>query len=63
MKHLLVLLIAAASVLVLASCAGKRNSRVGYGPYGIYPSTSYHDAPGGWDVYRKGGSTRVKYSE
>ena len=64
MKCLSLLLALAVLASVLSSCTPSRRAGMGYRPYGIYSSSVYGDAPGGWDVYRGGrGGTRVKYSE
>ncbi len=66
MKRVSSILLFATLVLLLSSCSQRRDNW-GYGPpprpYSIYPSRAYDDAPGGWDVYKGRGSTRVKYSE
>ncbi len=65
MKRTASIALFATLVFLLSSCSPRR-SGWGYGPprpYSIYPSHVYNDAPGGWDVYKGRGSTRVKYTE
>lgn len=63
MKTLILLLVPGLVVLILSSCTPDRRSGWSSRPYGVYSSSAYGDAPGGWDVYQRGSSTRVKYSE
>ena len=63
MKTLILLLVPGLLVLILASCTSNRRYGWSTRPYGVYSSSVYADAPGGWDIYRSGSSTRVKYTD
>ncbi len=62
MKRLAVLLAFGAILLAVASCTPRRYGSINRA-YGAYPSRNYVDPFSGWDVYQRGDSTRVKYSD